>query len=341
MKNEQPRKAHHTIGPITRQVLSRHRRVLHLSLRPRQRYQQERIAIISQIQGPRGRFSHISLVCQFFFSRTKHAQHRTQWRATRVRRERLLVRSRLSNLVAHACPRLRDVLAPASCGRPSLYHRYGGHEDDAVDTLLFCATHEEFTSYYARLAGVSPRLSLLLSLPVCGPCIGDTAFTSACIATGIFASFLIFRTGFMCSLRLRERHRFSTRPFVIPFNCDCYLQHWAHQISIRMARFHADRTEICRTLLCRVHRYLLWFAIMVCLMGHTAMQTYVVEGFLAVEATIRMARCRWFEEDMGSEVVLLFVAHVHECLVYGVNADCAPGTCHNDNGCSCWLRADC
>ena len=31
--------------------------------------------------------------------RTKHAQHRAQRRATRVRRERLLVRSRLSNLV--------------------------------------------------------------------------------------------------------------------------------------------------------------------------------------------------------------------------------------------------
>ena len=37
--------------------------------------------------------------------RTKHAQHRAQRRATRVRRERLLVRSRLSNLVeAHALP---------------------------------------------------------------------------------------------------------------------------------------------------------------------------------------------------------------------------------------------
>ena len=86
---------------------------------------------------------------------------------------------------------------------------------------------------------------------------------------------------FMYSLRLRERHRFSTRPFVIPFNCDCYLRHWAHQFSIRMVRCHADRTEICRTLQCRVHRYLLWFAIMVCLLGHTVVQTYVAEGFLA------------------------------------------------------------
>ena len=32
--------------------------------------------------------------------RTKHAQHRAQRRATRVRSERLLVRSRLSNFVA-------------------------------------------------------------------------------------------------------------------------------------------------------------------------------------------------------------------------------------------------
>ena len=25
-----------------------------------------------------------------------------------------------------------------------------------------------------------------------------------------------------------------------------------------------------------------------------------------------MARCRWFEEDLGSEVVFWFVAHVHD-----------------------------
>ena len=31
---------------------------------------------------------------------------------------------------------------------------------------------------------------------------------------------------------------------------------------------------------------------------------------------------------MGSEVVFYFdVAHVHECLLYGVNAACAPGAC--------------
>ena len=73
-----------------------------------------------------------------------------------------------SQNVAFACPRLRDVLAPASCGRPSLSHRHGGHEDDAVDTLPFFATKEETTGYFARLAAVSLRISLLFSLPVCG-----------------------------------------------------------------------------------------------------------------------------------------------------------------------------
>ena len=53
----------------------------------------------------------------------------------------------------------------------------------------------------------------------------------------------------------------------------------------RIIRFHADRSGICCTLLCRVDRYLLCSAIMVCLLGHTAVQTYVAEGFLAVEAT--------------------------------------------------------
>ena len=35
--------------------------------------------------------------------------------------------------------------------------------------------------------------------------------------------------------------------------------------------------------------------------------------FLAFEATIRMARCRWFEEDSGSEVVFWFdLDHAHD-----------------------------
>ena len=54
---------------------------------------------------------------------------------------------------------------------------------------------------------------------------------------------------------------------------------------------------------CLVQRHLLYSAIMVCLMGHTAVQKYVAERFLGFEATIRMTRCCWFEEDMGSEVV--------------------------------------
>ena len=48
-------------------------------------------------------------------------------------------------------------------------------------------------------------------------------------------------------------------------------------------------------------------------MGHSAVQTYVAVGFLAVVATIRIARCRWFKEDLGSEVVFWFVvAHAHD-----------------------------
>ena len=42
-------------------------------------------------------------------SRTKHAQHRAQRRATRVRSERLLVRSRLSNFVHHLPDRPPEV----------------------------------------------------------------------------------------------------------------------------------------------------------------------------------------------------------------------------------------
>ena len=64
---------------------------------------------------------------------------------------------------------------------------------------------------------------------------------------------------------------------VLPFIYDFYLQHWI--------RFHVVRTETCRTLLCRVHRYLL-NAFIVCLMGHTAVQTSVAQGFLAAEATL-------------------------------------------------------
>ena len=65
-------------------------------------------------------------------------------------------------LVALACPRLRDVLALASCGRPSLAHRYGGYEDETVDTLLFSATKEETADY---CGGTGTRVSMVY-LPV-------------------------------------------------------------------------------------------------------------------------------------------------------------------------------
>ena len=111
-------------------------------------------------------------------------------------------------------------------------------------------------------------------------------------------------SGFMRSLRLPEQHRFSTRPIVSPIIYVCYLQHWV--------RFYVVRTETSLALPCRVHRHLLISAIMVCLMGHTAVQSSVAEGFLAMEATIRMARCRWFEDGLGSRVVFwIDVPHVH------------------------------
>ena len=87
---------------------------------------------------------------------------------------------------------------------------------------------------------------------------------------------LDFPTGFMWSLRYRERHRFSTRPIVLPFIYDCCLQH--------RIRFYVFRTETFHALLRRAQRHLLNSAIMVILMGHTAVQTCVVEGFLARSA---------------------------------------------------------
>ena len=94
--------------------------------------------------------------------RTKHAQHRAQRRATRVRRERLLVRSRLSNLV---CLRLRDVLAPASCDRPCLTHRYrrGGHAS------LLCQDGElrEAARGYWGTYEVGTKVGLPISSPPC------------------------------------------------------------------------------------------------------------------------------------------------------------------------------
>ena len=70
------------------------------------------------------------------------------------------------------------------------------------------------------------------------------------------------------------------------------------RMSPRSFRFHAVRTGTCRTILCRVHRYLLNSATVVCLMGHTAVLTSVPDCFLAVEATlfqvlIRQKLCYW------------------------------------------------
>ena len=54
----------------------------------------------------------------------------------------------------------------------------------------------------------------------------------------------------------------------------------------RRIRFHVVRTGTCLTLLCLVHRYLLNTPFIVCLMGHTAVQTSVAQGFLAAQATL-------------------------------------------------------
>ena len=76
-------------------------------------------------------------------------------------------------------------------------------------------------------------------------------------------------TGFMWSLRLHERHRFSTRPFVLHFIYGCYLQHWTHQSS-----FTRFGRKFCRTLLCRARTDIFsTLAMKVCLMGHTAVRT--------------------------------------------------------------------
>ena len=51
----------------------------------------------------------------------------------------------------------------------------------------------------------------------------------------------------------------------------------------RSFRFHVVGWQICRTRLCRVRRYLLNSAIVVCLMGHTAVQTSVADGLLVLQ----------------------------------------------------------
>ena len=84
-----------------------------------------------------------------------------------------------SQNVALARPSLRDVLGPGVL-RPSLAHRYGGHEADAVDTFLFSATKEDSyerlhswlrvrTSCWCISSSFSPPLSSCLRCHVCAP----------------------------------------------------------------------------------------------------------------------------------------------------------------------------
>ena len=71
----------------------------------------------------------------------------------------------------------------------------------------------------------------------------------------------------------------STRPHIF----DCYLQQWTHQRAIltvhRSFRFYVVRTEICLTILYRVHRYPLKSATIVCLKRHSAVQTSAADVF--------------------------------------------------------------
>ena len=68
-----------------------------------------------------------------------------------------------------------------------------------------------------------------------------------------FPSTVLSLAVWMFRFTMDVKHRFSNRSSVLPFICDCYVQHWTYQ------------------------------------------------------RAIRMARCRWFEKDLGSEVVFWFV----------------------------------
>ena len=114
-------------------------------------------------------------------------------------------------------------------------------------------------------------------------------------------SAVLFFSGFCASMLLSpasslpERHRFSTRLFVLPIFYVCYLQYWI--------RFYVVQTEISLALPCRVHRHSLFSAFTVYLVGHTAVQSSVAEGFCFVG----------FEEDSGSKLVFRFdTGHVHD-----------------------------
>ena len=102
------------------------------------------------------------------------------------------------------------------------------------------------------------------------------------------------------SLRHRERHRFSTRPIVLPFIYDCYLQ----QRFIRSCVV-SDGNLSCTSASC----------------APTSSELRHYGEFDGTHCSANVScggfsgstgRCRWFEEDMGSDVVFLFdVAHVH------------------------------
>ena len=115
------------------------------------------------------------------------------------------------------------------------------------------------------------RVSPLLSLHVC-------------LLVSIYP-LLDLQSGFLWSSRLPEQHRFSIRPIVLPIFYVCYLQHWI--------RFYVVRTEISLAFPCRVHRHTLFSAISVYLMGHTAAQSSVREGFCLNRQKCLHSHLRW------------------------------------------------
>ena len=79
--------------------------------------------------------------------------------------------------------------------------------------------------------------------------------------------------------------------FFLPVSCGVYdyvkgTTSPTDHLSYPSSSIVTSNTGAIRMAWCRVHRHLLNSAIMVCLMGHTAVQTSVAEGFLAMEATM-------------------------------------------------------
>ena len=135
-------------------------------------------------------------------------------------------------------------------------------------------------------------------------CIGNTSFTSAGMATGILHPLLDLPTGFLWSLRLPEQHRFSTRPIVLHLLRLLLLT----QDSVLCG---SDGNFSCTSVSCApTPSVLRHFGVFD---GTHCSAEFCCGGFLAMEATIRMARCRWFEDGLGSGVVFwIDVAHVHD-----------------------------